>query len=476
MGKTIYLTESQFRDYVRFLVENVYVNNISNGKANLTYTKGVKRNKNTQNPFDYLKTDKMDEKNADTYEVTLKGGLVCYNITSIHGNEVMHYFKHLWDKKNKPATMRFKNVQTNQTEEYELQMLQSEENEFMKTFKEKVGFVVDYCIDKFKAKQPDIDISGISIYPVPSSSNFNITMANKLSESGLYDYPVQVINQNILLKNLKNLERDEEFIEKNKDYYQSKMYRKRSDDVTVDSYLNGTLNKLQALKKAQDNVDKINELVRDLLIRFNNYKISLKRVDSNNTRLVSNMANEYKKYCDLLYETLHITNYTNEYGENSKSHFNTIANTKAYSKGASIDKRSLAIWAVVKPYLRGEKSPLTGKPYTMQKIKYFDKTKFEIKDLTNGERMGLKNIYNVNDVDTELVQNELNKIKGTVFVIFDDNISGGATLSDICYQCKKIGIENIIPITFGEMNEKWVMNFVPLSSPEIINGHAKWNF
>lgn len=49
-----------------------------------------------------------------------------------------------------------------------------------------------------------------------------------------------------------------------------------------------------------------------------------------------------------------------------------------------------------------------------------------------------------------MVQKEVNKIKNTVFVIFDDNISGGATLSDVCYQAKKIGINNIIVPNFNE--------------------------
>ena len=34
-------------------------------------------------------------------------------------------------------------------------------------------------------------------------------------------------------------------------------------------------------------------------------------------------------------------------------------------------------------------------------------------------------------------------------------ISGGATLSDICMQAKQLGIEYIIPITFGEMQMKY---------------------
>jgi hypothetical protein len=80
------------------------------------------------------------------------------------------------------------------------------------------------------------------------------------------------------------------------------------------------------------------------------------------------------------------------------------------------------------------------------------KKSFEIKYLSNSVRLGLRNIYNPN-TDEEYVKNELERIKNTLFVIFDDNISGGATLSDVCYQCKKIGVEYLIPITFGKMPE-----------------------
>ena len=47
---------------------------------------------------DYLKTDKMDMNNEDTYLVPLKNGMMSYNITSINGTEVMHYFKRIFDR------------------------------------------------------------------------------------------------------------------------------------------------------------------------------------------------------------------------------------------------------------------------------------------------------------------------------------------------------------------------------------------
>lgn len=87
--------------------------------------------------------------------------------------------------------------------------------------------------------------------------------------------------------------------------------------------------------------------------------------------------------------------------------------------------------------------------------------KFQIKNLTNDTRMGLKNYFKLQNN----VEDEIKEIQNTIFVIFDDNISGGATLSDICYQCKKIGINYIVPITFGEMRTKYSQGVLQINKP-----------
>ena len=56
-----------------------------------------------------------------------------------------------------------------------------------------------------------------------------------------------------------------------------------------------------------------------------------------------------------------------------------------------------------------------------------------------------------------------------LYVSINDNISGGATLSDVCYQCKQLGIENIIPITFGRMYQSNTMRGIVLNTPK--NGY-----
>ena len=59
--------------------------------------------------------------------------------------------------------------------------------------------------------------------------------------------------------------------------------------------------------------------------------------------------------------------------------------------------------------MRGRKSPVTGKPYKRLEINRWEPQNFEIKNLSNGERMGMRNIYNPN-MDVEFVQNEINEI------------------------------------------------------------------
>lgn len=474
----IFLNEGQIKYILPYLFENVYVNDIDRKKktAQLTYNK-LTRNAGIKNSQDYLKTDKMNTQNADTYEVTLKGGIVCYNITSIKGEDVMHYFKNKWGN-NKDAKIKFKNSETNEIEDYDLTMMSDEEKAFFNDFTQKVGFVVRHSVSNFKKIDQNFLFNGISIYPVPSSSNFNLKMANLLSKSGLYGMPVQVINTNILKKNLDNIERDEEFINKNKEFYDSNFYKQGGDKKSVNAHLDKTLNKMRGIRKAQENIPLINELVKSLISKITNYHTAQK-IQRKTTVAIRNMVETYKRYYNLLCETIMLSKYENALtSSESKSHSNKIFKTLKYSKGPSIEGRSDELWSIVKPYLRGEISPVTKKPYKQIELVFLEKVPFEIKNFTNGERMGLKNMYtqNTNEKDIEMVQQELEKIKGTIFLIFDDNISGGATLSDICYQCKKMGIENIIPITFGEMNEKWTLNVLPLNSPEINNGHAKWNY
>lgn len=126
-------------------------------------------------------------------------------------------------------------------------------------------------------------------------------------------------------------------------------------------------------------------------------------------------------------------------------HRNKVYTTLKGTKSQVEARNTEEVWSIVKPYFRG--SGIKSIP-----IHRLQPQDFQIKTFTNDVRMGMKNYFSSN---ADIVKQEMEKIKGTVFVIFDDNISGGATLSDICSQAKNLGIEYIIPITFGEMKTKY---------------------
>lgn len=134
----------------------------------LTYTKGNRANNNA-NANDKLGTEDMDQDNANTIEVPLKGGLISYNITDIKGVEVMHYFKKKWAQRQR-VTMNVTDQDGNK-DAYDLQMDNSEERRFIDRFVQKVEYVIKAWIRK--NKKDEVPFSKISILPVNSTSRFN---------------------------------------------------------------------------------------------------------------------------------------------------------------------------------------------------------------------------------------------------------------------------------------------------------------
>lgn len=470
--RQIHLTEEQYNR----IFESVYVNNVKGNKAYLTYNT-EKRKKNNLYGTDFLETDKMDVNNADTYEVTLKGGLKSYNITSIKGSEVMHYFKKLWD--NNKTTIKI-----GDNDSYELDMLKDEFNKFKQQFLNKVGFVVEYCANKFK-EENNISFDKISIYPVKSSSNFNVKMTQEIAAESIKGLSIKVVNSEILLKDLKTLSKDEEFISKNKEYYDSPMIKQSNMEndplmQSLNKHIDKDLNKYKAISQIKNVINDLNKNVDDIIQIYyiiNQYQKQGRNFDKHLQRLTQLYMNYYDCFCKIRQLTKYVDPLKNN--ELSSVHLDKVLKALQYSKGPSIEKRTSEIWQMVSPYLRGKKSIIDGSPYLnrndIKPINKWVSTPFEIKNLTNGERMGLKNFYRPSD-DTEMVQKEIEEIKNTILVIFDDNISGGATLSDICYQFKQLGIECIIPITFGKMDKKTTLNFKPLNQPINNKGEQDFNY
>ena len=461
MNKKQILENAIYKLVKNVLNEGVYINGIKGNKANLTYKKGQRRNIGSINATDKLVTDKMDENNADTYEIKLKGGITSYNITSIVGTEVMHYFKNYFKRQKTNIELKTKD---GEKKEYELSMEENEFRQFLWQFLAKVGYVIQYYLGKVRQSGDKTEFTGISVYPVKSSSNFNTEMVKQITGLNLLGLPIQAIDESLFLKDLRNLQKDTEFIEKNKEYYNSPLSNTKGNKQPVINYVDKNIERNNALKPAETYLKQMSDLSRNIVQQLYNYRLAQKQDGRTTPRIISSMAKNYKQYFDLYIKCLSLKYKNPVTKEDSSINLETFAEQMKYSKGPSIEERTKEVWHLIKPYLRGVKS-INGLPYKEIPLQTWVYKGFQIKNLTNGERMGLKNIYNTNP-NSELVQQELEKIKGTVFVIFDDNISGGATLSDICYQAKNLGIKYIIPITFGKMEEKWTMRNIPLNKPE----------
>ena len=262
MGKTVKISESAYQYYIN---EDVFINGISNNKnkniANLTYKRnnngGIARNRGNMTSLDMLKTNLMDNNSGQTtYEVKLKGGITSYNITDINGTEVMHYFK----RKFSHEETRIKLGDT----EYDLEMQDSEFRNFMVQFLNKVNAVVEYRARQFMENNKGLTFSNIYIYPVPSSSNFNIEMVKRIVKNNhtIDNLPVSAISSSILKKDTSNLEKDTDFIDKNRDYYNSERWQTGGNGGTHMQAVDNDLNRLSRLESVKAEIDKANEFTK----------------------------------------------------------------------------------------------------------------------------------------------------------------------------------------------------------------------
>lgn len=431
----IRITESQYNWLLTNpLNEDVYVNDVKGKKANLTYSKrgntNPTKNFGNLNSSDMLDTGKMDQDNDDTFIVPLKGGIKSYNITSIKGVEVMHYFKN--KVTNKKTEMPL--VVNGKKDEYQLMMEDSEFQNFLNTFIHKVNIVVNNAIEGFDNK----NFSGVSIYPVPSSSNFNTFMCKAIAgKSQISGLNTRAVTNSIFRKDLTDLQKDTDFINKNKAYYNDKMFKGGNNNMTHEEYIDDTIRKYNNTTAAQDQtlIDEYNLWVNRIITSYRQ-KVNPKTIAKNYMNLVDTRNKIREKL--------------------KKSHWENAFKQLKYAKGPSVQKRSEAIWNII--------TPILGKTYMSNNridIVEIEKNDFQIKNLTNDTRMGLKNYFKAE----ENIDEEIKTLKNTVFVIFDDNISGGATLSDICLQCKKLGLEYLVPITFGEMRTKYTQGFIQINKP-----------
>ena len=466
----IKITEEQYKFFANardVLAEDVYADNIdANSKTiNLTYNKGGSSRKRNKYNGEFLKTDKMDASGYDTYIVPLKGGIMSYNITSISGTEVMHYFKNYFEiGDRKGASIKIDN------EDYNLSMKEQEFRDFMKQFTDKVGAVVNHYVNEIKSQNGDIDFKTLSIYPVRSSSNFNVEMVNQLLRLGLTinGMNIRTVNKDILNKDVSQLEKDEEFIEKNSEYYNSRRSPGYKVKGTHLQALNTAMNMLEKTPEIEEQIKLANEYTTAMRstkrgkllkqwdyvkMRFNQGKLTQNSVD-----LLYQYFIEYQNIVDNI---MRVAQYYDECEQKYMNRYmKSIANVIKNTKGPSVLKRKTEIYDFLQQHGYRGKLP---KRQDVHDICTWEPIKFQIKKLNNDCRMGLRNMFKFDD---DVLQQEIDEIKNTILVVFDDNISGGATLSDICYQYKKLGIEHIIPITFGKMKESWSVGNLGVLKPK----------
>lgn len=439
--KRVYINEEQLQK----LNEDVFVSGLKRKKAKLSYNKRQNadhvRNMGNYNSNDMLNTGKMDQDNADTFIVPLKGGINSYNITSIKGTEVMHYFKNKFS--NKATNI---NIEVNgEKSEYELMMEDSEFREFLETFCSKVSNVVNHVSKEIASKDKNFKgFKGVSIYPVPSSSRFNIEMAAILQKFniGISGLPCLKIDTRLFEKDLSDLQKDQDFINKNKEYFNGRYFQNGGDDKTHLDVMNDTIRKFKNVTAAQDQtlIDEYNMWVNRVITSYRN-KVSPQKLAQNYDNLVKARAAIRAKL--------------------GKGRWDNAFNKIKYAKGPSVDERTANIQSIV--------ASVMGKTYISKNsidIVEITPQNFQIKNFTDDVRMGLQNFFKAQGG----IEEELARIEGTVFVIFDDNVSGGATLSDICYQASKLGIKYIVPITFGQMRTKYSVGTMKINAPE------QWNF
>lgn len=462
--RIIRINEEQYR----MLCEDVYVNSINSRKkqASLTYDKNRSKKGNLNNQ-DFLKTDKMNTNDGDTYEVPLKGGIISYNITSIKGNEVMHYFKRKFEKNSSRTELSISD-ENGKKELYELVMADSELNQFVTDFKNKVGAVVKSKLNEFSSEN-GAKLNTLSIYPVPSSSNFNVEMAKILLHTGFNGMNVQIINTSILRKDTSNLQKDLDFIDKNKDYYSSPY----NADVNYShqQQMDTDMNKLKAhsniykyiIGDSNKKIVGLNELFKKIMAVY--YTIQDKKGNINPNK-VEKIGELYGTYVSTYFQLIDSARYFSEIEKQEKGRRpDTLLKAIKYSKGPSIEGRTSNIFKIAK------QSQSFYNVCNIDLVKPIDvcewtPVNFQIKKFGNDTRMGLKNYYQPNSDDMNMVQQEVEKAQNTVIVVFDDNVSGGATLSDICLQLKNLGLNNIIPITFGEMHQQWRVGVTNISRPQ----------
>ena len=465
--KRVHINENK----LSILAEDVYTNMLDNRnkRANITYKKGFDSTDRSKRPGETLKTDKMDVANSDTYIVPLKNGINSYNITDIEGKEIMHYFKRHFSKE---ATSFSINL-NGKKEDYQLEMENSEINDFLKQFIEKINFIISDYVSKHKelTNRRIYSLSQVCIYPVKSSSNFNTKIVDLILKykQNIFGLPVVKLNENLLKKDISKIQKDEDFIKNNADYYnsireKSKYYYSRlHGNETHLNGLNSDLNMFKARNEVNKEIERVNSITKVLLTNLYQYRHNVKmgneKAANNNAVKIATVFPEYctsSQSSSIMKYSYYVDDYTGEtirkMNKDPRTGNLIYYQPKKSTKIPSVEQNTNEIMQIARQYNPEGYNSLPTKFLNNLEVMYREPINFQIKKIFNDSRMGLKNLFSFDEKELEMAKKQL---EGNILVIFDDNVSGGATLSDICAQFLNVGIKHIIPITFGRMFQQW---------------------
>lgn len=452
--KRIHILESKLN-----IFEDVYTKNLdrNNKKAKITYRKGynIGSNKSVA-PKEAIKTDKMDSSSSDTYIVPLKNGINSYNITDIDGKEIMHYFKRYFS--NEATNMQVKI--NGQLEDYRLEMENNEFQNFLRQFIDKISFVVNDYVSKHKelTNRKIYGLSQICVYPVKSSSNFNSKITDLIQSYNqtIYGLPVVKLNENLLRKDVSNMQKDEDFVNKNAKYYNSyreKGYVRPHGNETHMNALNTDINMFKARQKVTAEVLELNDLIDEMAKYLELYRSNPQEYG----KPLADLFIEYSRRSTVSAIMSHSA-FKNEYTGEYITKQNVFRKERTYIYFEPLEETRWPqetlkqLKVIAKTFNLPEYRKLDNDAKYKVEIIKRKPLDFQIKKIFNDSRMGMKNFFSFDPNELKKAKEE---IEGNVLVIFDDNVSGGATLSDICAQFINVGVKHIIPITFGRMFQQW---------------------
>ena len=85
---------------------------------------------------------------------------------------------------------------------------------------------------------------------------------------------------------------------------------------------------------------------------------------------------------------------------------------------------------------------------------------WQIKSIDDKERRSIEGIFTINPKYKDIQY----KISGKHVIVFDDNLSSGATLDDVCLALQALGVASIMPFTLGVI------------APTLYNPHERSEF